>query len=81
MDIAFIEQKVLDKKEHMNISTAFSGSSNLILAIVAVYLCWTRNTMQNETLVLKIVYCIIAFFAPLIYIIYYAATRKLRCSA
>lgn len=59
-----------------NPSTIFSGLSNIILAAIAIYLCWTRNTEQNESLGLKIVYCIIAFYFPLIYIIYYSATRK-----
>jgi hypothetical protein len=76
MDIAFIEQNILEKKEHMNISGVFSGVSNLILAIVAVYLCWTRNTMQNESTGMKIVYCIIAFYFPIIYLIYYMVTKK-----
>jgi hypothetical protein len=76
MDIAFIEQNVLERKEHINTSGVLSGLSNLILAIVAVYLCWTRNTMQNESTAMKIVYCIIAFYFPLIYLIYYAITRK-----
>ncbi len=76
MDIEFIEKKVLPNKEHMSMSGVFSGLSNLILAIIAVYLCWTRNTMQNETMGMKIVYCIIAFYFPLIYIIYYVATRQ-----
>lgn len=90
MDIQFLEQNVFRKNEHMeqetkvvevryvmpNPSTIFSGLSNIILAAVAIYLCWTRNTEQNESMGLKIVYCIIAFYFPLIYIIYYSLTRK-----
>jgi hypothetical protein len=79
MDITFIEQNILEKKEHMNensIFPSFSALSNIILGIVAVYLCWKRNTEQKESNGMKIIYCIIAFYFPLIYLIYYFVTRK-----
>jgi hypothetical protein len=76
MDIQFIENTLNKDKEHMQInsSAVFSNISYLLFSIMAVYLCWTRNV--NEDLPLKIIYCILAFFFPIIYLIYYFFTRK-----
>ena len=81
MDIFLAKEACMPekKKEHMNGTQQKYGLSNLsyfLFSIISVWLCWNRNTAQNETLPMKILYCIIAFMFPIIYIIYYLFTKK-----
>jgi len=53
----------------------------LIIAIFAVYLSWSCNTANGETMGMKVLYALFALlFAPF-YLIYYLLVRKDQCAA
>ena len=73
----FLIEKLDSKKNHDNrsykIKKYILGFLNLILAVIAGYLCWNCNT--NTPIWLKIIYTIIAVIFSGIYMLYYLIYR------